>query len=169
MMQPTLFWSGPAGYGVEQEIEPGSHPTSYWRRVLAAQLIEGREQPGVGKLAIATTQTPAVLLEAVLEWVRVTEFPALPSRSSCHFTWDREDWGRKYHEMVREAWLYEVQPQDYQRLFRADYVIGNAFREGDTLAKLHIRARRYGRGEVDPDGRPEILVPGPIRVVRIII
>src|SRR5204863_528090 len=85
--------------------------------------------------------------------------PILPGRANCHFTWDREDWARKYHEILRGAALYEVRPLDFQRLFRADYVIGNAFREGDTLAKLLTRARRYWRGEVDPDGRPEILVP----------
>jgi len=161
MMQQALFWSGPPGLGVQQVVEPGS----YWRRVINAPLIEGRDQPG-GRVAFPNAQTPAVLLEVVLEWVRATEFPTLPSRATCHFAWEREDWARDYHAGLTGAMLYEIQPSGSPRLFRADYNLGNAFRERDTLLRAVERARRYWRGELE--GRPEILIQGPIAIIRAI-
>ena len=46
--------------------------------------------------------------EPVLEWVRVTEFPALPTRSNCHFTWENEIHARRYHELLKDASLYHT-------------------------------------------------------------
>ncbi len=159
----SLYWSGPDLIGIDSIVEPGS----YWQRVMSAPLIEARDQPGVGRVALPSGQSPAVLLELVLEWVRQAEFPTLPSRASSHFVWEDEAWARKYHETLRNARLYEVQPVGDARLFRADYTLGNAFREGDTLAKLIDRARRYWRGE--RTGQSEILIQGSIQVIRVII
>jgi hypothetical protein len=163
MMPQEFYWSGPPGLGVQQVVEPGA----YWRRVMSVALIEARDQPGVGRVAFANAQTPAVLLEVILEWVRATEFPALPSRSTCHFAWEREDWAREYHHGLTQATLYEIQPAGVPRLFRADYALGNAFREHDTLGRMIERSRRYWRGEVE--GRPEILIQGQLVIIRAII
>ena len=60
-----------------------------------------------------------------------------------------------------------MEPIGAPRLFRADFSLGNAFREGDTLAKLIDRARRYWRGEIE--GTVEVMIAGPLTIVRAIV
>jgi len=160
--QPLLWWCGPRDLKVGQTVEPGD----YWRRVLDAELIEEHAQPGGERLAAPSAVAPAVLLEVALEWVRACEFPTLPSRARCLFTWEREDWGRAYLEHLRGARLYEVRPVRGARIFRAEYLLGSTFRAADTLDRLLERARGYWRGELAE--RAEVLVESAAVIERIV-
>jgi hypothetical protein len=163
MIRQPLYWSGPEGLGLQKIVEPGS----YWRRVLNVPIIDSREQAGVGRIAEANSQTPAILLEVVLEWVRAMEFGSHPSRATCHFAWENEAWARTYHQTLPRATLYEIEPVGNPRLVRSDFTLGNAFREGDSLTSMVERARRYWRGEIE--GQVEVLIPGPLTIVRAIV
>ncbi len=158
-----LYWSGPPGLAELQVVTPGG----YWGRVLEAPLLAAPEQPGQECVALPTAEVPATILEMALEWVRVAEFPDRPSRAQCLFTWESEEVARAYHRTRRQASLYEVLPVGGARLFRADYTLGNTFREHDTLEKLAERARRYWRGE--PEGQVEVLVEGPLVIARVLL
>lgn len=117
-------------------------------------------------------------VEGAFEFVRRTEFPALPSRLGCSYFYDSlpsckalfdYDWGEASPEEREAVHLFEVELEDENPvrldmgLYDQAYDAMSRRQDGDAVLDL---ARRYFAGE--GGGRPvwEILSARPARAVR---
>ncbi|WP_104472848.1 DUF2441 domain-containing protein [Acinetobacter indicus] len=100
------------------------------------------------------------LMEAVLELVRRSEFPNLPSRMSSMFCWESLDCANNFitSNRLTNVNIYEIEAKDY---FVGDMSI--IFLGGQLVHSLEL-ARKYWAGEKGPKPILEAVVPLPIKI-----
>lgn len=100
------------------------------------------------------------LMEVVLELVRRSEFPNLPSRMSSMFCWESLDCANNFisNNNLTNVNVYEVEAEDY---FVGDMSI--IFLGGQLIHSLEL-ARKYWAGEKGPNPILEAIVPLPVKI-----
>ena len=105
------------------------------------------------------------LMEAILELVRRSEFPNLPSRMTSMFCWGNLNDANTFIEKngLTSANIYEIETESY---FMGDMSI--IFLGGQLIHSLEL-ARKYWAGEKGPNPILEMIVPLPVTVGKQVI
>jgi len=125
----------------------------------------------VERLAVDDSQ---VAREAMLEMIRASDFPHLPSRNDVVFTWadiaDARIWlqeGVTIGKRPGDQAIYVVAPLEGADTFRGDY--GWLALTERSLDELEDRAWSYWAGDQRPGhNRWEVLVRGGARIERVV-
>ncbi len=150
----SLFHCAPIKLGVGSIIEPGNWGRLHTFHDWSPESVER----GFGELA--------------LEYARQKFQPNAPSRLNCVFCLEDEIAARNYVEQhAKQSVLHQVIPveEDGQSpaQFRTKYsLIWALQREAmSPLKALELNIQRYWQG--NPDTDVEVLIGGPVRVVRV--
>ena len=152
------YWMG------DLEITPGQIVTpndiGFRSRVQTTSVVV--KSDGIGYSS--TDYSPIALLEMILEYTRLRDFPNKPSRFESLFIWDNETWAQEYHNNVTYAGLYLVKISVNEQIFSGDYSLVTYFRPlPDTVEQMADRARRYWGGEITD--KYEVVLNGAIEVI----
>jgi len=165
---------GPVDPGLVLTTTPG-RLSFYWRSVFAAGSYDHEVERllpnhpadlhDLVRRAAGLSYTARCLRELVFEAVRNAEFPALPSRSDCLFLYCHAAAAHHQQLDVTGRALLEVEPADGARVFRAD---ASWLDQTFLVPELESMARRYWSGATAVDAKPEVLLTGEFRVVRVV-
>ncbi|WP_079212934.1 hypothetical protein [Brucella pituitosa] len=151
-----LFHCAPIKLGAGSIIEPGN-----WGRLF--DLHDWNDAGSVQR----------DFAELAMEYGRKTIRPEAPSRFNCVFCLEDEALARNYaQQFARQSVLHQVEPVEVDgqlpAQFRTMYsLIWALEREAlSPLKALELNIQRYWQG--NPDRDVEVLVGGPVRVVRAI-
>jgi hypothetical protein len=148
----TYFHVSTAHLGAAQVLQPGNwgNQTHYF--------IDGRS-PGTVEDALILTW------EVALEATRLLANSTAPSRLSCVFACARIEDAIAFRDGYRPgAAIYEVETSDATPVHVGDFSLISAGRDGPMIDVYVFGSASYWKDP--PVGLPEVLIGGPVTVIR---